>query len=199
MIASRTEIKAILQITSTTNDDLIDRFIPIVESDIREHCNNNFVDDEVYLQSSEISFTHNSTSADTINLANATNGFSYAQFKDGQTVFVLGSYNNDGFFEVETVSSAALTLYTSTSRPYFDPLVTEDKDVYVSIFKVLYPNALKLVMADMVNYKLSKQDHGVLSETVSRYSVTYNRQDTVDGYPKSLMAGLNKWRHVRFV
>ena len=198
MIASRTEIKAILQVTTTTNDDLIDRMIPIVESDIREYCNNNFVDDEVYLQSSGISFTHNSTSADTINLSDATNGFSYAQFKDGQTVYVLGSYNNDGFFEVETVSSAALTLYTSTSRPYFDPLVTEDKDVYVSIFKVLYPNALKFAVADMVKYKLSNQDQSVLSETVSRYSVTYNR-DSMSGYPKSLMTGLNKWRHVRFV
>jgi hypothetical protein len=198
MIASRTEIKAILQVTTTTNDDLIDRFIPIVESDIREYCNNNFVDDEVYLQSSGISFTANTTSGDTINLDVATNGFVYAQFKDGQTVYVLGSYNNDGFFEVETVSSATLTLYTSTSRPYFDELVTEDKDVYVSIFKVLYPNALKFVVADMVNYKLTKQDHSVVSETVSRYSVTYNR-DTLNGYPKSLMAGLNKWRHVRFV
>ena len=56
MIASKTEIKAFLEMTSTSKDDLIDRLIPVIESDIREYCNNGFRDEGVYIQSSDISF-----------------------------------------------------------------------------------------------------------------------------------------------
>ena len=201
MIASKTEIKAILAMTSTTQDDLIDRLIPVIDDDIRQYCNNAFRDSNVYISSGEISFTHNSTAADVISLDIGTgeDGFAEAQFKDGQTVQVLGSYNNDGFFEVESVASTSLTLYSSTSRPYYDELVTEDEDVLVTIAKVQYPKALQMVAAQMVNYRLANRDYGVKSETVSRYSVTYTGAvEMSGGYPKSLMSGLNKWRNPKF-
>jgi len=197
MIATLTEIKALLAVTSTTQDDLLNRLIPIVEDDIRQYCNNGFRDANVYISSGDISFTQNSTSADVINIDAGTDGFVDALFKAGQTVQVRGSYNNDGFFDVETVSSAAMTLYSSTSRPYFDPLVTEDEGVYVMINKVDYPNALKNVMAQMCRYKLSNYDYQVASESVSRYSVSYN-MDSASGYPKTLMSGLNRWRRPVF-
>ncbi len=66
MIATKIEIKALLAITSTTQDSLIDRLIPIVEDDIREYTNNSFQDDNVFIQSGDILFTRNSTSNDTI-------------------------------------------------------------------------------------------------------------------------------------
>jgi len=200
MIATKTEIKALLAITSTTQDTLLEQLIPIVEDDIRTYCNNAFRDSRVYVSSGEISFTRNSTSADTINLDIGTNeeGFADAQFKAGQTVQVQGSYNNDGFFDVETVTSTVMTLYSSTSRPNFQQLVTEDEDVLVTINKVLYPLALKNVVAQLCNYKLSNHDFAVSAETVSRYSVTYNT-DYINGYPKTLMTGLNRWRIPVFI
>lgn len=184
-----------LQITATTQDNLIDQLIPLIEDDIREYCNNNFNDKNVYLIASAISFTHNSTSADTINLDIGANqdGFVEAQFKAGQTVQVEGSFNNNGFFDIESVTSTVMTLYTDESRPYFGQLVTEDEDEFVRITKVKYPDALKLNVAQMCKYKLSTYDYSVKSETVSRYSVEYN-QDLLNGYPKSLMTGLNRWR-----
>jgi hypothetical protein len=62
-----------------------------------------------------------------------------------------------------------------------------------------YPPALKGYLADMIGYR-AKKDHGVvLSETVSRYSVTYGgANDFIDGYPGSIMKGLNKWRKVHW-
>jgi hypothetical protein len=195
MIASRTEIKSILKITASTDDNLIDQLIPLIEDDIREYCNNNFADKNVYLISGEISFTHNSTSADTINLDISANedGFVEAQFKAGQTVQVEGSYNNNKFFEIEAVTSTAMTLYTGEDRPYFPELVTEDEDVLIRITKIDYPDALKLNVAQMCKYKLSTYDYSVKSEQVSRYRVEYN-QDLDNGYPTSLMTGLKRWR-----
>lgn len=195
MIATKAEIKRLLNITSMTQEEQIDQLIPVIESDIREYCNNGFRDTNIYLSSGEISFTHNAGSADTINLDIGTNeaGFVDAQFKAGQTVQVQGSYNNNNFFEIETVSSTALTLYTAANKPYFPVLVTEDEDVLVLINKVEYPSALKNVVAQMMNYKLTNRDYGVSAETVARYSVTYN-MDFANGYPKSIMTSLNRWR-----
>lgn len=196
MIATKDEIKRLLTITSMTQEELLDQLIPIVEDDIRTYCNNGFADPDVYIRSGEISFTHNSgATADTINLNISTNedGFVEAQFKAGQTVQVQGAYNNDGFFDVETVSSTVLTLYTRANRPYFQVLVTEDEDVLVQINKVVYPSALKNIVAQMCKYKLSNHDYSVSAETVSRYHVTYNT-DFVNGYPKNIMSGLNRWR-----
>ena len=199
MIASKTEIKALLEMTSTSQDDLINRLIPVIESDIREYCNNGFRDENVYMQSSDISFTRNSTSADTITYDGTGKGFVDMNFKAGQTIQVQGSYNNDGHHEVESVSSTTLTMYTTTSRPYFQEMVTEDEALYIVINKVKYPDALKFVVSQMTNYKLSNHDYSIKSETVSRYSVTYNTLDMGSGYPKEVMAGLNRWRRPVFV
>ena len=199
MIATKIEIKALLAITSTTQDSLIDRLIPIVEDDIREYTNNSFQDDNVFIQSGDILFTRNSTSADTIDLDGSGDGFVDSLFKDGQTVYVQGSFNNDGFHEVETVTSAAMTMFTTTSRPFFQEMVTEDEGVFVLITKVDYPVALKNSMSQMMKYKLSNYDYSVESETVARYSVTFNTNELINGYPRGLMTALNRWKVVRFV
>ena len=195
MIASKEELRKLLSITSMTQDELIEQLIPIIEDDIRQYCNNGFQDKRVYIASSAISFTHNAGTADTINLdADASGeGFIDSQFKSGQTVQVQGAYNNDNFFEVETVSSTVMTLYAPADRPYFPVLVTEDEDAFVWITKVEYPPALKLVESQMLKYKLASHDYSVASETVSRYSVSFN-QMTDGGYPKAIMSALNRWR-----
>jgi len=199
MIASKVEIKALLEMTTTTKDDLIDRLIPIIEDDIRQYCNNAFNNPNVYMQSGDISFTHNSTSADTIAFDGSGDGFADSQFKAGQTIQVQGSYNNDGFFEIESLTSVLLTLYSTTSRPHFETLVTEDESVLIRLASVKYPQALKNIVSQMVNYKLTTYDYSVSGETVSRYSVTYNNSNIKNGYPSALMVGLNRWKNPVFV
>jgi len=202
MIASLSEIKALLAITTTTQDNLININIPIIEDDIREYCNNGFRNARVEIQSGAISFTRNSTSADTIDLdlKAGQNGFIEFNFKADKTVQVQRSYNNDGFFEVETVSSATLTMYTTSNRPYYEPLITENESAFVQITQIEYPNALKSVMAQMVKYKLSNYDYNIKSETVSRYSVAFKDDIAMSGgYPKAIMSSLDKWRNVVFI
>jgi len=62
-----------------------------------------------------------------------------------------------------------------------------------------YPEALKGYLADMIGYR-AKKDHGVvLSETVSRYSVSYGgAAEFIAGYPATIMTGLSKWRKVKW-
>ena len=86
-----------------------------------------------------------------------------------------------------------------TSRPFFQEMVTEDEGVFVLITKVDYPVALKNSMSQMMKYKLSNYDYSVESETVARYSVTFNTNELINGYPRGLMTALNRWKVVRFV
>jgi hypothetical protein len=199
MIATKQEIKTLLNLTSMAQEEQLDQLIPVIEDDIRQYCNNGFQDRHVFISSGLISFT----SPDTITIDIATNGVGFvaSQFKDGQTVQVQGSFNNNGFFDVETVTSTVMTLYAQAKRPYFQTLVTEGYTVYprnIFIEKVVYPPALKNIMAQMINYKLASHDYGVQSETVSRYSVTYNTE-YANGYPKTIMSSLNRWRRPIFV
>ena len=197
MIATKAELKTLAKITSMDQEDMIDLLIPTVEDDIRQYCNNGFRDENVYIRTGDISFTHNTAAADTINLDAGSEGFTDAQFKSGQTVQVQGSYNNNGFFEVETVTSTVMTLYAYANRPYYPELVTEDEGVLVQINKVEYPKAIKLIEAQMLKYKLTNYDYSIQSETVARFSVTFN-QDMRNGYPNAIMSGLNRWRRPVF-
>lgn len=203
MIATKSELKTLLNITSMEQEDLIDLLIPTIEDDIRQYCNNGFRDPNVYVSSGLISFTHSDVVGDsiTLNIGANQNGLVSAQFKAGQTIQVRGSYNNDNFFDVESVSSTVMTLYVTADRPNFPELVTEDYATFprnVTINKVIYPPTLKLIESQMLNYKLTNHDYSVASESVARYSVTFNN-DFTDGYPKTILAGLKRFRRPVFV
>lgn len=60
-----------------------------------------------------------------------------------------------------------------------------------------YPAALKVYVANMVNFRIQKPKDGISSESISRYSVSYNI-DGEGGYPASITRGLNKWRKVKW-
>lgn len=80
------------------------------------------------------------------------------------------------------------------------PIVESDLLEYLSNgFVDGYPTALKGYLADMIGFR-AKKDHGIiLSETVSRYSVTFsNPADCIAGYPSTIMSGLSKWRKVKW-
>ncbi len=85
------------------------------------------------------------------------------------------------------------------------PIVKDDLLTYLNNnFTVdsvtTYPSALKLYMANMINYKLNKPKDNVKSESIDDYSVAYNTDSTstIAGYPVSIMKGLEKWKKVRW-
>lgn len=72
----------------------------------------------------------------------------------------------------------------------------------IVITKVKYPADVKMGVANMLKWELDNRDKvGVASESISRHSVTYFNMDgdnTVMGFPKSLLGFLKPYRKARF-
>lgn len=186
MIANLTTVKRFLQITSTTNDLLILDLMPVVQRQIIDYCNNRFLDKNVYLVSSGISFTN------PITITDSESGFVDAHFYGGMDILVSGSYNNNGFYEVDSVAAGTLTLDSRES------LVTEDEDVAVTIYKVDFPKSLQMTFAKMINYNLQKNAiTGVQSQRLADYSVTYANVGGAD-YPESIVSGLKPFKRLKW-
>ena len=65
-----------------------------------------------------------------------------------------------------------------------------------------YPMDIKMGVVNMLNWDLENRDKvGIQSETISRHSVTYFNMDgdnSVMGYPKSLLGFLKPYKRARF-
>lgn len=59
----------------------------------------------------------------------------------------------------------------------------------------IYPTGAELIAIRMIEYQMSNRPSGVISETISRYSVSY--EDAEKGYPKSIIGKIK--RYVRFL
>jgi len=187
MIATRTEIKTLLQISDSTKDTLIDALIPIVQDEIVEYCNSHFaktilnMDNENFEGGDTISFI-----ASTKTITDSDSGF---PFSSGQDVYIYGSKYNDGHYSVLTASAGSLTVSES--------LIDEVEGAAVTIKLVTWPRALKMIVADMVQYKINGKDAGVTSESISG-AMSMGFGNEIGSYPESLLSGLNKYRVVKF-
>lgn len=115
----------------------------------------------------------------------------FAPFDVGDTVQVSGSDRNNGLYTVKTVTD---TTFAVNEKTY------DDIDVYV--VKVAYPADVKMGVVNLMKWELNNRDKvGVQSESISRHSVTYYNVDgdnSVMGYPKSLMGFLRPYMKARF-
>lgn len=187
MIATRSEIKTLLQISDSTKDTLIDALIPIVQDEIVEYCGNHFektivmVNGQNYDAGETVSFD---STAKTIN--DSENDM---PFISGHDVYVSGSRYNDGHYSIVTASTGTLIVSES--------LIDEAEGANVTIKLVIWPKALKMIVADMIQYKINGKDAGVTSETVSgAMGLSFSQE--IGSYPQSLLNGLNKFRVVKF-
>lgn len=96
---------------------------------------------------------------------------------------------NEGLYTVKEVDDSTFSVNED---------VVDEKDVLVT--KVEYPDDVKLGVVNMLNWDLNNRDKvGVQSETISRHSVTYFNMDgdnSIMGYPKSLLGFLNSWSYI---
>ena len=115
----------------------------------------------------------------------------FTPFEVGDTVQVSGSSKNNGLYTVEMVTD---TTFTVNEKTY------DDIDVYVT--KVEYPADVKMGVVNLLRWELNNRDKvGVQSESISRHSVTYYNMDgdnSIMGYPKSLMGFLRPYMKARF-
>lgn len=181
MITTRTNVKTLLKIDSTTYDDLIDSLLPMIQDDILSFLKNKFILKDVEIWTNTISFTGNT-------ILDSASGFVTAGFVAGNIV-VQDSKKNDGFYTLTTVAAGILTIS--------ETLLTETADNNIKINQVKYPKGLELIFANMIGFALNNK-HGVKSESISRYSVTYanDTQSLINGYPDTITRPLLKWRKI---
>ena len=193
MIADRAQIKELLQITNTTYDAVITELIPIVQKQVIDYCNSRFWQNRVRYTASTFSFTARSGGSMAY-ISDSDSGFtdSDVHFYSGMDIYVDGSYNNDGHYQVDTVAAGTLTL------SQYDNLVAEDTGEGVTIYKVDFPAGLALPFAQMINYNLQKSiSTGVKSERIGEYSVTYaDAGGTM--YPANIVNQLKPYRRLKW-
>lgn len=159
------------------SDAKIERKLKAIEQAIRSHTHNNFQD------------------TDCRRTADIVGGSFYAEaltpFEVGDTVQVSESGLNKGLYTVATVSDSDFTV---------EEAVKDEKDVLVT--KIVYPADVVECAINLLEWELKHRDKvGIQSETLSRHSVTYFNMDgdnSVMGYPKSLMGALKPYMKARF-
>lgn len=111
--------------------------------------------------------------------------------KAGDTVQISQSKYNDGVYLITAKDGDILSLS--------DDLIDGDKFI---VTKVKYPQDVKIGVINMLKWDISNRAKvGIQSETISRHSVTYFNLDgdnSIMGYPKSLMGFLKPYMKARF-
>lgn len=183
MIVTRDEVKAILNITDASKDAQIDLFIPFVQQDIVDKCNNNFLNKNVQISSDEFSFIN---STNDINLDDTSIDLTES-FQIGMDIFITGSLKNDFHFEISTVAAQKLELNDLIT------VIDEDAGSGITITYAVFPKPLKMTASLMINYRIKNIDQDVKSEKIGKYGITYKDNKAVD-YPEMILSGLTQYK-----
>jgi hypothetical protein len=176
MIISVEEVKTLIDFKDWT-DAKIERKLKAIEHTIRSYTNNNFQD------------------RDCRRTADIVGSFftveALTPFYVGDTVQISNSKLNKGLFTVLSVDDSTFTVEED---------VKDERDVLVT--KIVYPEDVIDCAINMLEWDINNRDKvGIQSETLSRHSVTYFNMDgdnSLHGYPKSLLGALKPYRKARF-
>lgn len=156
-------------ITTDKTDKVLEAMLQALELSIRKYTNNNF-------QNRNKRFY-----ADIVNGNLLFSSFPYVS--EGDTVQISESKLNEGLCVLSDNMG----------------LIDEKK---VLVTKVEYPADVKLGVVNMIKWDVENRAKvGIQSETLSRHSVTYFNMDgdnSVMGYPKSLLGFLKPYKKARF-
>ena len=192
MLMTTSEVYSLLGLSTsvTTYYDNIEMYIPFVLWDICEISNHKYHDAYHWLWNDHMNF---SSSNQTITLGtNSTYSF-YNEFTEGETIDVISSYNNNGFYTIDTISSSHIMKVSES-------LINENSTDYAIvtyIYRCLFNQNVKRIAAKMIWYNVQNMQMtqgDIASESLGSYSVSYNRRDAggIGLYPASLISGLKK-------
>ena len=171
MIITVEELKTVSEL-SNIPDEQLELMCEGIEDFIRQYTNNNFV----------VKNTSFVTPSENGKLATVS-----PLVKVGDTVLITNSEYNDGIY---TIIDTDGTL----NKELFD-------DDHNKITLVKYPPSIKLGVVKLLQYN-AKMDSkvGISSESLSRHSISYAQpsNDSVGGYPSSLMSFLKPYMKARF-
>lgn len=192
-IVSTTEVKTFLGIasTDTTYDTLIGAYLPIALQEFFDYTNNFFDNNAVRLVTSNIT-----ASSSGLTLVVTGTNFSTWSFVSGDEIRVRNSKRNDGFYTAATVSSATMTMTSSSDSVATYTLKNESElESQWIINKIDVPMSVKPLIASMIKYKIDYPTGTPRSFSLGDYS----ESNSGVGYPDSIIAGMNKYRMIKFI
>lgn len=164
MIVTLAEAKTLLGLGDNSQDIILTAILPMIESDVYLYTKNDFMAKEYAIES---------ISSGVINTLDN-------DLSPNDTIMIVSGPNGQ----------EPLTVLTATSTEVTVDADLEDETSGNSMIRMKYPRGLKLIVAQMAKYKLS-QNPGVKSESIGRYSVTYDSQP--NGYPGQIWDSLRKY------
>ena len=177
MIISVEEAKREIVDFKDWSDDKIKRKLKAIEQAIRSHTHNNFQDRDCR------------RTADIVGGSFCVEALT--PFAIGDTVQISESGLNKGLFVVQSVDDMSFTVEED---------VKDENDVLVT--KIKYPEDVIECAFNLLEWELKNRGKvGIQSETLSKHTVTYFNMDgdnSIMGYPKSLMGALKPYMKARF-
>ena len=171
MIITVEELKKVSELSSVPDEQLT-VMCEGIEDFIRQYSNNNFIVKNVTFNTPSMNGKLETVSP---------------LFKVGDTVLISNSKYNNGVYVINDLDGT------------LDKELFDDENNKVTLVK--YPPAIKLGVVRLLKYN-AKMDSkvGISSESLSRHSVSYAQpsNDSVGGYPASLMSFLKPYMKARF-
>jgi len=208
-IITLSEVKNYLNIEVDDYNTAISVLIPVVTERLRYLCNNTFtvqqIRESAYTRfslrvSDYISSNRDASlyilpqvtasfvaSTKTVTVQNAD--FAAVGFAAGQDMLVFGSYLNDGYYEIGSVSTSALTILSaySFSGAVASTHAFKDEVTGASIFFAVatWPGDIKPIVASLIQYDY--QERGQYKDDDRAVSGEY-------GYPASILRSLEDYK-----
>jgi len=198
VLVSRKYVKDYAGWTDCTYDEKIDELIPVIQDRIALISNNYFVIDKNLFEKLWDSGTAYTFAASDNSISNTCSTFVTSGFAAGDNIFVSGSFKNDGYYEISSLTETKMILTSANT------IVDEALDRYVHILYVKWPKALKQIACDMIKFDITIRGKttGVKSESIGDYSVTYDKEKGSlhkFGYPPDVIDGLDIVTSMRFI
>lgn len=172
---------------SATSATIAAGLIPVIQERVTMMTNNQFLTD-LHLQD-DVAF------AKTARTIVAGDSFAGEGFAAGDDIYVYGSYRNDGYYTVQSVSTVTLTLTSAKS------VVAELSGRSVLISVVKWPEAVKQTAALMVEFDYTtrpKQSGNIKSHSLGPFSETFTSgEEDQFGYPRKITDALTPYRIAR--
>jgi hypothetical protein len=189
-ILTATECTIYSNISASVATIVASGLIPIVQEKICMMTNNYFLTD----LDAQDSVTFNATNRTIIA---STANYGSVNFLAGDDIMVYGSYRNDGYFTLDSVSTSTLTVISGQA------VVDELSGASVLISVVKWPVAVKHIAAQMVAYDYDvrpKKSGDVKSHSLGPFSETFTSGDEDEmGYPRKITDGLVPYRMARLM
>lgn len=186
-IVTADQVVLLTDTTKTEGDIEEAGTIATVQDRVRRLCGNTFTVPGISLASA---VTFNATAGTIV----AGSSYESEGFAAGDEIYVSGSYRNDGYHTIASVTTTTITITSASS------VVDELSGATVTVSLVRWPDDLAYTAAQMVKYDIEDRPErmaGLASQSLGPRSESYSDRATF-GYPDDLLRLLDVHRRPTF-